>query len=126
MTKTTVSTESPAADNASEDKVRAELTRILESKAFRHVDRLQRFLTFIVEETLAGRGDRLKEYLVGVDVFGKDVNFDPRMDPIVRVQARRLRIRLASYYQAPQGWLRPGLSALRSRAGKKVLIRCTI
>ena len=54
---------------------------------------------FIVEETLAGRGDRLKEYLVGVDVFGKDVNFDPRMDPIVRVQARRLRIRLASYYQ---------------------------
>jgi serine/threonine-protein kinase len=60
---------------------------------------LQRFLAFIVEESLAGRGDILKEYPIGVDVFGKDSSFDPRMDPIVRVQARRLRIRLATYYR---------------------------
>ena len=71
----------------------------MESKSFRQVDRLQRFLSFIVEETIAGRGDRIKEYLVGVDVFGKGADFDPRMDPIVRVQARRLRLRLSSYYQ---------------------------
>ena len=89
------STESQVA----EETIRRELSRVLVSRSFRQVDRLQRFLSFIVEETLAGRGDKLKEYPVGVDVFGKDSSFDPRMDPIVRVQARRLRIRLASYYQ---------------------------
>jgi tetratricopeptide (TPR) repeat protein len=78
--------------------VRRVLNNIVQSKTFRQVDRLQRFLTYIVEETLAGRGDLLKEYPVGVDVFGKDPSFDPRMDPIVRVQARRLRMRLVSYY----------------------------
>ena len=78
--------------------VRRVLNNIVQSKTFRPVDRLQRFLTYIVEETLAGRGDQLKEYPVGVDVFGKDPSFDPRMDPIVRVQARRLRMRLVTYY----------------------------
>ncbi len=60
---------------------------------------MRRFLAYIVEETLSGRGDILKEYPIGVDVFGKQAGFDPRMDPIVRVQARRLRMRIASYYQ---------------------------
>lgn len=78
--------------------VRRVLGSIVRSKTFRPVDRLQRFLTYIIEETLAGRGDALKEYPIGVDVFGKDPSFDPRMDPIVRVQARRLRLRLVSYY----------------------------
>ena len=84
--------------NALEEVVRRELNRVLVSKSFRQVNRLPRFLTFIVEETLSGRGDLLKEYPVGVEVFGKDSSFDPRMDPIVRVQARRLRMRLAAYY----------------------------
>lgn len=78
--------------------IRRVLQNIVQSKTFRQVDRLQRFLIYIVEETLAGRGDSLKEYPVGVDVFAKDPSFDPRMDPIVRVQARRLRMRLVSYY----------------------------
>ena len=78
--------------------IRQELNRIVRSKAFRPVDRLQRFLAFVTEEVLAGRGDRLKEYPIGVDVFEKDSSFDPRMDPIVRVQARRLRMRLTTYY----------------------------
>lgn len=78
--------------------IRRVLQNIVQSKTFRQVDRLQRFLAYIVEETLAGRGDALKEYPVGVDVFAKDPSFDPRMDPIVRVQARRLRMRLVSYY----------------------------
>ncbi len=78
--------------------IRRVLASIVQSKTFRQVDRLQRFLTYIVEETLAGRGDHLKEYPVGVDVFGKESSFDPRMDPIVRVQARRLRMRLVTYY----------------------------
>src|SRR5438045_9779761 len=77
----------------------AQLSRILESKTFRQADRLKRFLTFIVQETLAGRGERLKEFVVGVEVFGKDDSFDPRNDPIVRVQARRLRAQLARYYR---------------------------
>ncbi len=77
----------------------AQLNRILASKAFRQADRLKRFLTFIVEETLAGRSERLKEFVVGVEVFGKDTSFDPGNDPIVRVQARRLRAQLSRYYQ---------------------------
>jgi serine/threonine-protein kinase len=85
--------------NSLEEPVRRQLSLILKSRSFRQVDRLQRFLAFIVEETLSGRGDVLKEYPIGVDVFGKDSSFDPRMDPIVRVQARRLRIRLATYYR---------------------------
>jgi TolB-like protein/Flp pilus assembly protein TadD len=80
-------------------KVTEQLTRILASKAFRQADRLKRFLTFIVEETIAGRGERLKEFVVGVEVFGKPESFDPRNDPIVRVQARRLRAQLARYYR---------------------------
>jgi TolB-like protein/Flp pilus assembly protein TadD len=76
-----------------------QLNRILTSKAFRQADRLKRFLTFIVEETIAGRGERLKEFVVGVEVFSKDDSFDPRNDPIVRVQARRLRAQLTRYYR---------------------------
>jgi TolB-like protein/Flp pilus assembly protein TadD len=90
-----------------DEKVAGQLNRILASKAFRQADRLKRFLTFIVEETIAGRGERLKEFVVGVEVFGKDDSFDPRNDPIVRVQARRLRAQLTRYYreEAPEGEL---------------------
>ena len=79
---------------------RVQLERILGSATFQQVDRLKRFLQFIVTEQLDGRGDELKEYVVGVQVFGKDSSFDPRTDPIVRVQARRLRARLDRYYRA--------------------------
>ena len=78
---------------------RQHLDRILASATFRQVDRLKRFLRFIVLEALQGRGDQLKEYVIGVQVFDKAAWFDPRADPIVRVQARRLRARLARYYR---------------------------
>jgi TolB-like protein/Flp pilus assembly protein TadD len=91
-------TQSAASKKNSDAVVRRAVESIAQSKAFRQLDRLQRFLNYIVEETLQGRGDQLKEYPVGVDVFGRDASFDPRMDPIVRVQARRLRLRLATYY----------------------------
>jgi serine/threonine-protein kinase len=81
-----------------DEKTTGQLNRILASRAFRQADRLKRFLAFIVEETIAGRGERLKEFAVGIEVFGKDDSFDPRNDPIVRVQARRLRAQLARYY----------------------------
>jgi TolB-like protein/Tfp pilus assembly protein PilF len=99
QTKAAPAPESSKQAQSLEEAIRRELDLILKSRSFRQVDRLQRFLAFIVEETLSGRGDVLKEYPIGVDVFGKDSSFDPRMDPIVRVQARRLRIRLANYYR---------------------------
>jgi hypothetical protein len=80
-------------------KVAEQVNRILASKPFRLADRLKRFLSFIVEETIGGRGERLKEFVVGVEVVGKPESFDPRNDPIVRVQARRLRTHLARYYR---------------------------
>ena len=82
----------------SDKAVRQQLTRILTSKTFSRVDRLRRFVDFIVTESVEGRGGDLKEYVIGVQVFGKETGFDPRTDPIVRVQARRLRTRLARYY----------------------------
>jgi serine/threonine-protein kinase len=84
---------------ASEPSPADQLTRILASDTFQQADRLKRFLTFVVKEALAGRQDDLKEYVIGVRVFRKEETFDPRTDPIVRVQARRLRAKLARYYR---------------------------
>lgn len=78
--------------------IRQQLDRILAGATFQQVDRLRRFLSFVVLESLAGRRDELKEYVVGIQVFGKEPAFDPRTDPVVRVQARRLRARLVRYY----------------------------
>lgn len=82
-----------------ESPVRQQLDRVLASATFQQADRLRRFLAFIGEEAIDGRSDQLKEYVVGVQVFGKDPSFDPRTDPVVRVQARRLRARLVQYYR---------------------------
>ncbi|MBI3400764.1 MAG: tetratricopeptide repeat protein [Acidobacteria bacterium] len=79
--------------------VREQLDRILASATFKQVDRLKRFLSFIVLESIGGRRTELKEYVIGVHVFDKEPSFDPRTDPIVRVQARRLRAKLVRYYQ---------------------------
>jgi TolB-like protein/Flp pilus assembly protein TadD len=112
------------------EKALDQLNRILSSKAFRQADRLKRFLRFVVVETISGRGDRLKEFAVGVEVFGKDTSFDPRNDPIVRVQARRLRAQLARYYreegqeeelviEMPKGGYAPSFRSLKSVAPKR-------
>ena len=76
-----------------------QLARILRSETFQLADRLKRFLTFVVTEAIHGRQDALKEYVIGVQVFRKEDSFDPRTDPIVRVQARRLRAKLVRYYR---------------------------
>jgi eukaryotic-like serine/threonine-protein kinase len=88
---------SPGAVVSSAD-VRAALTRVLRSNAFARSPQLQHFLAFLVEETLAGRGDRLKEYVIGLEVFARPASYDPRLDSLVRVEARRLRAALASHY----------------------------
>src|SRR6266576_2333752 len=87
------------AQRHADDAVREHLERILTSPTFQQGDRLKRFLTFIVLEAVAGRRHELKEYVIGVQVFGKEESFDPRTDPIVRVQARRLRAKLVRHYQ---------------------------
>lgn len=75
-----------------------QLDRVLRSATFQQSDRLKRFLEFVVQEAIEGRSGNLKEYVIGVHVFKKHVSFDPRTDPIVRVQARRLRAKLELYY----------------------------
>ena len=76
----------------------AQLERILKSPALATSPSLCRFLRYIVEETLAGHSGSIKEYSLGVNVFGRGDDFNPRLDPIVRVQARNLRSRIARYY----------------------------
>jgi Tol biopolymer transport system component len=78
--------------------VRAQLARILASEIFSRSDRLTAFLTFIVEQTLEGRGGVLKEHVLAIEVYGKTADFDTGLDPIVRVDARRLRDKLREYY----------------------------
>jgi Tol biopolymer transport system component len=78
--------------------VRAQLTRILASEMFSRSDRLTAFLTYIVEQTLAGRGAALKEQVLAMEVYGKGADFGAAVDPIVRVDARRLRDKLREYY----------------------------
>jgi serine/threonine-protein kinase len=136
----------PAAATTQREKEashREQLERILASTTFRQVDRLKRFLNFIVCEAIAGRGDQLKEYVIGVQVFDKESSFDPRADPIVRVQARRLRARLLRYYreegragelviELPKGGYAPTLkrpesaSSLRRSIGPALIRQNTI
>jgi TolB-like protein len=84
-----------------EPKIRAALDRVLSSDCFVNAQRLSAFLRFTVERTLAGDGAQIKEYLLGTEVFGKGPDFDPRLDPAVRVEARRLRAKLLEYYEGP-------------------------
>src|ERR687884_331104 len=86
-------------EQLSHQAVRAQLGRILSSKAFARSPRISRFLSFVVEQTLEGQESKLKEYLLGVEVFGRMDSFDPRIDSIVRVEARRLRYKLDRYYE---------------------------
>jgi tetratricopeptide (TPR) repeat protein len=80
-------------------EIRAQLDLILRSRAFIQSHRIRRFLQFVVEESLLGQPHRLKEYLIGLEVFDRRETFDPRVDSIVRVEARRLRYKLDEYYR---------------------------
>jgi len=80
------------------DEVRAALERILRSHCFEHAGRACDFLRYAVTKTLAGETDRLKGYTIAVNVFGRPADFDAQSDPLVRVEALRLRQRLTEYY----------------------------
>ncbi|BCH25666.1 adenylate cyclase [Mesorhizobium sp. L-8-3] len=82
----------------SSDAVRDALARILESPDFDATDRIRRFLSYVVDETLKGRPDRIKAYSIATSVFGRDETFDPQVDSIVRIVAGRMRRSLERYY----------------------------
>lgn len=81
-------------------EVREALARILGSAKFDASPRSRRFLTYVVEETLAGRADRIKAFAIATDVFGRGADFDAHADPIVRLEAVRLRRALEQYYES--------------------------
>lgn len=74
------------------------LKRILGNQGFAQTHRIRRFLEYVVNAVAAGGSDQVKEYAIGVEVFGRRQNLDPRVDPIVRVQAAKLRWKLIEYY----------------------------
>src|SRR5689334_3824880 len=80
------------------DSIRYALERILSSAGFARNERLSRFLRFVVEEELAGRGGEIKESLIALEVFGRKPDYNPKQDPVVRIEAGKLRARLAEYY----------------------------
>ncbi len=87
----------------SHDAIRAQLDRILGHREFQATDKMRDFLRFVVEEKLAGRAHQLKGYTIATQVFGRGDDFDPAHDPIVRIQAGRLRRALERYYLVAGG-----------------------
>ena len=83
------------------EEVREQLDRILLSPAFRNSKRYSSLLKHVVERTLEGRCDPLKERTIGVEVFGRAPDYDTNVDHVVRSAAGEVRKRLAQYYQEP-------------------------
>ena len=81
------------------EEIRAALEHMAGSEAFRGSPQLVSFLRYVVEATLRGASDRIKGYTIAVEALGRAENFDPQSDPIVRVEAMRLRRALTRYYQ---------------------------
>jgi hypothetical protein len=81
--------------------IRDELDRLLASPFFNQSRRFPNFLRFVVEHALAGNADHIKERTLGVEIFGRDADYDTATDPIVRVTAAEIRKRVAQYYQDP-------------------------
>src|SRR5215472_11369617 len=80
------------------EMLRDELERVLASACFARSERLSQLLRFLVERHMEGRESELKESLIGVEVFGRKPDYDPKLDSTVRTEAVRLRARLVKYY----------------------------
>src|ERR1700735_2280108 len=81
--------------------IQEQLERLLVNPHFSHSRRFPSFLRFVVEQTLSGQMDLLKERTLGIEIFGRDADYDTASDPIVRVTAAGIRERIAQYYQEP-------------------------
>jgi len=79
--------------------VACEVERVAASHSFRKAEQCLRLLRHLTSLALAGRSDELKEYSLGITVFERPASYDPGVDPVVRLEARRLRLKLAEYYQ---------------------------
>jgi len=121
------------------ERVRAQVDRILASAVFADAERAKNFLRFVVESKLAGRASEIKEFVIAVEVLGRASSFDSKTDPIVRVEAGRLRDRLTSYYEdegesdfilisLPKGGYVPEFSERRRPAapGRAAVMRLSI
>src|SRR6201985_1757138 len=87
-------------NTVSENAIRKELERVLESPIFAQSDRLSRFLRFTVEYAIGGKDEGLKEYVIGTEVYDRKPPYHPSQDSIVRTEARRLRAKLKEYYES--------------------------
>ncbi len=92
------STHETSSEAPAPDEIRAAVERMLVSDVFSPSPQLVAFLRFVVEALLHGKADRIKGYTIGVEVFRRDIKFDPQLDPIVRVEATRLRRTIERYY----------------------------
>jgi hypothetical protein len=108
------------------EEVRAQVERMVASAEFRRSPQLAAFLRYVVEAVLRGQSDRIKARMIGVDVLRRDARFDPQRDPVVQVEANRLRRAIYRYYAGPgaNDRLRIGLPSggyvptFRHRTGK--------
>ncbi|MFC1688203.1 hypothetical protein ACFL0N_04995 [Pseudomonadota bacterium] len=87
----------------SSEAIRTQLKRILGHAEFQATDKMHEFLRFVVEETLAGRSQHVKGFTIAVEVYGRDADFDAAHDPVVRIQAGRLRRAMERYYLVSGG-----------------------
>src|SRR5580704_11623404 len=104
--------DSPA-DPVPAKAVREQLSRMVNSPTLVSSPRLCRFLTHIVNRAIDGDFDDLKEFSIAMEVFDRTAEYDPNIDAIVRVEARRLRAKLKAYYEDAPGTADPVLIGLR-------------
>ena len=90
-------------DNQDNQAKLRQLERVLGSDGFARNHRLSRFLRYVIEQSLEGRESELKESVIAVEVFGRNADYDPKLDSIVRTEAGRLRARLTEYYSREGG-----------------------
>src|ERR1700688_4192905 len=102
-----------AADPVPAATVRDQLARVVNSPGFVSSARLCPFLTHIVNQTIEGDIDSLKEFSIAMELFDRTSEYDPNIDAIVRVEARRLRAKLKAYYEEGQGTVDSVLIGLR-------------
>src|SRR5579863_6663512 len=82
------------------EAIRAQVERVVQSRTFEGSEIHRRLLQYLAEKAISGEADRLKEYTIALDAFGKPPTYDPKHDSIVRLQVGRLRQKLAAYYQS--------------------------
>jgi hypothetical protein len=101
MLDQTITSSAPTFGDAEKAEIEAQLERLLQDSHFSHSRRFPTFLRFVVRSVLEGKADSLKERTIGMEVFGKDAEYETTAEPIVRVTAGEIRKRIAQYYQEP-------------------------